>query len=356
MLRVAPIALCCVLLAFAGRAWSAPSKAEEWHDVQGAVFKGEPTELLGPFAIFRTGLKTGRRVALQLLPPTDCVRLNEALRGRPLRADTWANAKGEATKELVGRLMQVENDQLVRVDFSTRPEPAVLVVIYSANAERFSWDMLTDVDPLFRKLRDSYPGMVEGVMYGVRHNQSEHMNMALSRNVPWLVTAFYDQNLLNSLNRFVPETYSILVLSRDGVPLFLEDHPDTAATTKLFSDVAALLDLSRPENPKAWGPRTHFLNAVRQVEFTQGHADPLLVGNPLMKQGLVQRKVFRFEAEVHVNAEGRVKEVKMLPDDMLPEKMSAPIADGLKNAVFAPAIQDGAFVDGVYLYHFRATK
>lgn len=356
MLRVAPVVFFCVLFAFGSdHAWSAPVKLEEWRDLQGNQFKGEPTEVLGPFALFRTGLKTGRRVPLQNFAPPDCVRLNEALRGKPMRADKWANATGDVTHELIGRLMQVDRDKLVRVDLAARPEPAVLIVIFAANAEHYSWDMLTDAEPLFTKLRDTYPGMVEGVMYGVRHNQTEHLSMALTRKVPWLVTDFFEQGLLNNLNRFVPETYSILVLSRDGVPLFLEDHPDTAATTKIFNDVSALLDLMRPENPKAWAPRTHFLNAARQVEFTQGHADPLLVGNPLMKQGLVQRKVFRFEAEIQVTAEGRVKEVKMLPDDMLPEKMSAPIAEGLKKAVFAPAIQDGVFVDGVYLYHFRAT-
>jgi len=357
MLRPVTSAFCCVVIALFCSCLppAASAKMEEWQDLQGNKFTGEPTELIGPFAIFRTGKVTGRRVALQLLAPQDCVRLNEALRNKPPRADKWANATGEATHELIGRVMQVNHDSLVPADLVSRPEPAVLLAVYSANAERFSWDMLTDAVPLFAKLRDTFPGQVDAVMYGVRHNQTEHLNMAISRNVPWLVTSFYEQGLLDTLNRFVPDAYSLVAFSRDGVPLFMANHPDTAATEQLFRDVSAFLDLIRPENPKSWAARTYYWKTVRPFEYSHGHADPMLIGNPLVKQGLVQRHVFHFEAEIQVAADGQVKDVKVLPDDMLPEKMAAPIADGLKKAVFVPAIQDGTFVDGLYLYHFRAT-
>lgn len=343
-----------ILASVSAFAPAAFSKAEDWQDTQGMKFHGEPTELLGPFAVFRTSRNTGLRVALHLLTPADCVRVYEGLKNQPARAEKWANATGEATHELINRVLRVDKDQLVPVNFATRPEPAVLVVFYVNNEEPESWDLLRDASAPFIKLQHDFPGQVEGVMYGIRHKKTEHTSMAMSLKVPWLVTDFYEQGSLNSLNQFVPDSCILMVLTRDGVPLFSVEKPTTATVTHLFGELSSFLDLVRPENPKGWSPRGYYWSAVQPVVHAHDHADPVLVGNPLMAQGLIQRKVFRFDAEIHVSADGSITGVKTLPNDLLPDKMAAPISDGLKKAVFVPAVQDGKFVDGVYLYHFRA--
>lgn len=355
MFSVTPPALCLLLVTSVSLFLpSAFCKPEDWQDTQGNRFRGEPTELFGPFAVFRTGRNTGRRVALQSLSRQECVRLYEALANKPPRGNTWASATGETTHELVGRVLQVDKDDLIPVDFSRRPEPEIVVVLYVSNGERDSWDVLTDASAPFLKLQHDFPGMVEGVMYGLRHSKAEHKNMATSRKVPYLVTDFYDQGSLDTLNRFLPHLYSIMVLSREGVPLFSADQPDKAAIDGLFAELRGLLDLSRPENPKSWPGRGYYWTTVQTFLHAQGHGDPILVGNPLVAHGLVQRKVFRFDAQIQVGADGTAYQVTMMPDDLLPEKMAAPIAEGLKKAVFVPAIQDGKFVEGVYLYHFQA--
>jgi hypothetical protein len=40
----------------------AHAKMSAWKDVKGTSFRGEPTEILGPYAVFRVGGGGGRRV------------------------------------------------------------------------------------------------------------------------------------------------------------------------------------------------------------------------------------------------------------------------------------------------------
>ena len=65
----------CLLFALLA-ALPAPAlaKTSAWKDAAGATFKGEPTEVIGPFAIFRTSGGSGRRVLLRALSPEDCRR------------------------------------------------------------------------------------------------------------------------------------------------------------------------------------------------------------------------------------------------------------------------------------------
>lgn len=357
MFRLPSLVVHCVVIASAlVIASSGFSKSEDWKDTQGNKFHGEPSELWGPIAVFRTSRDTGRRVAVQLLAPEDCVRLHEGLRDKPARANQWSHATGEAARELIGRVMRVEKGALVAADLAHRPEPGVIIAFYVNQANKDSWEMMNAALAPFAKLQQSYPGLVEGVMYGVQHTKTDHASMAVGLNVPWLVTDFYEQGYLDSFNRFLPEEYRMMVLTREGVPLFSADKPTPAEVAAVFSDLSGFLDLVRPENPKGWAARGYYLSVVQPVIFAHGHADPVLVGNPLMAEGLKQRKVLRFDADILVGADGKVTEVKMKKDELLPEKMSAPIADGLKKAVFVPAVQDGKFVDGAYRYHFDAAR
>jgi hypothetical protein len=68
-----------------GFPFKAIGKTEEWKDTQGSRFRGEPAEVLGPLALFRTSRNTGRRLPFHVLSPEDCVRFSEQLRNHPGR-------------------------------------------------------------------------------------------------------------------------------------------------------------------------------------------------------------------------------------------------------------------------------
>src|SRR5260221_4511499 len=106
------------------------AKVESWTDTQGNTFKGEPSEVLGPIALFRTKSAGGRRLPWRALSPADCVRFHEAVAKKPARADDWTKATGNLTFDLLNRVKQRVNNELVKAPLSGRPEPLVLVAFY----------------------------------------------------------------------------------------------------------------------------------------------------------------------------------------------------------------------------------
>jgi hypothetical protein len=53
--------LVLILGVLIGLTSSLVAKRSEWQDLQGTVIKGEPVEILGPFALFRDGATQGKR-------------------------------------------------------------------------------------------------------------------------------------------------------------------------------------------------------------------------------------------------------------------------------------------------------
>ncbi|HEY8993756.1 MAG TPA: hypothetical protein VIM71_03650 [Lacunisphaera sp.] len=95
----------CVLLALLA---PAHAKMSAWKDVQGASFRGEPREILGPLAVFSTGGHGGRWVLLRALSPEDCLRFQAEIAALPPRANRFSDAKGYATANLVGKVQRVQ--------------------------------------------------------------------------------------------------------------------------------------------------------------------------------------------------------------------------------------------------------
>jgi hypothetical protein len=355
-MNTTPRFLLTVLLTVSA-AFAAPPKLEDWTDTQGQKFRGEPSEVLGPIALFRTGPNTGRRVAFTFLEPKDCVRFHRVVSQKPARAESWEQAKSDLTVDLRKRVMRVSEKKLVPADLSGRPEPLFYILFYVSSGEGPSWEMMGTAIQPYWDLQKNHPGMVEGVMVGLRHKATDHTNMATSMNVPWLVASFYEQSSIEAVRRFTPgEGYLLMIVSRNGVPIFSAQDPNKEAVTKTLADLGGLLDLMRPDNPKSWPARVHYLAAVQQATHANGKADPVLVGNPLRPEGLVQRKVYGFEATLAIAADGAVKEVALAPSDSLPEKMVEPLKQALQKAVFVPAVENGNFVDGVYTYRFSAEQ
>lgn len=333
----------------------APLKLEDWVDTQGAKFKAEPVEVLGPIGLFRTGRTTGRRIPFRFLKEEDCVRFRQGLERHEPRAADWAEAKAELSAELKGRTQQVKDGKLVDADFKGRAEPLLYVVFFVANGEGGSWDMLGTANGPYWELQKKHPGMVEGVMYGLRHSLNEHANMAKTMNLPWLVTDLYAQSNIESLRRYAPgEGYAMVVLSRQAVPLFSIANPDKETVTQTLGEVLTLLDLLRPENPKSWPDRAYYEGALRKAEFAKGKADPFLIGNPLLPEGLRQRKVYHLEATLDVAADGLVTHAVLSPETPVPEKLAPALVSALKKAVLVPAIENGSYVPGTYKYQFHS--
>src|SRR3954465_351934 len=96
--------LLSLLLLTAGTIMSPSSRAGEWRDAKGAVFKGEPVEVVGPLAVFYAGRSEWRTVKLSALSPEDCRRFQQAIAKQPARAARWKDARSSATGQLVDRL------------------------------------------------------------------------------------------------------------------------------------------------------------------------------------------------------------------------------------------------------------
>lgn len=336
---------CCSFLA------AASPKLEEWADTQGNSFRGEASEDLGPLAVFRTGAATGRRVPFRYLTPESCVRFYKGLQTKPAVADDWAEAKSDVSQDLKGKVGRVRDGKVVPFDVKGTPEPIVYVVFFASSGEGPSWEMMGSSSGTIQNLQRDHPGKLQAVYVGVRHKQRDHLNMATSMNLPYLVAEYYEQPSMSTLKRFAPgEGYGLVALTRYGVPLFAAHNPSKEETAKLLLDVAALLDLLRRDNPKSWPDRVSYLSAVQPVLHANSSAPPLLVGDPLKAEGLRQRKVERVAANLSVDEKGQVTAVEMVPHPSLPEKLSTAIGEALKKGVFVPAVDQGKFVPGTYAY------
>jgi hypothetical protein len=344
-------------IAIAALPYTLGAKAEEWKDAAGNTFRGEPAEVIGPAALFRTGKLGWRMLPLHFLSTDDCVRLNERLRASPPRADDWAQAKGEMTRELTGNVMRVENDKLVPAALKGRPEPEFFIVLYGSYSNDKAGEMIDALLPAYEKLQNRFPGMVEALFFGTGDKLTDHIDMATSKKMPWLVTNFYSQSDLRLVSRFTFSTkYGIIIVNRDGAPLLSSPADSKEVVQQAMDTLTALLDGMRPENMKSWADRLYYFRTVQPALFKDGCADPLLVGNPLIANGLKQRSVYRFDANIDVAADGNVTAAALSPGGDLPKNLEAPLADALRKAVFVPAVDHGKFVPGVYHYHFETAR
>ena len=238
---------------------------------------------------------------------------------------------------------------------TSRPSPnrQVIIVFFADNSIPESWELLSQSITPFNDLKSRFPGQIEGLFFGLRHSLAEHRAMATQTNIPWLATDYSEEYKLDYLIRFAPgaDEFGLLALSRDGVPLFSFRNPRDSDIKKFFTDLGAFLDLAKPSNPRSWADRANYLRAVQPVIYAAGKSDPLLVGNPLVPEGLKKNHVSLVEANLAVGADGKVKSVALKNEKSLPGPIVAPLTDALKNScVFVAAVENGRFVDGSYAY------
>jgi len=345
LLPRAVVALASILIAL-----PAAAKPSSWNDARGESFRGEPTEILGPFAIFRVG-SAGRRVPLRAFSDEECRRIHAELAQRPSPGPDFARATGEATAELLGRVLRVEGKDLVPAKLDGQAEPSLLLVLSGSHNSGEGWFMANNLSAFYHRLRRIYPNMLEAVFIGTRHDATQHRNIALGSGMPWLVADYDRQRRLSRLARFVPgEGTNVVLVTRQGVPVTGGPADNNSQLRELFDHVTELLWQIDPANPAGWADRLHYLNATRPVEFAAGRGDPVLVGNPFRPEALRQYGVRRIVAKLAVTAEGKVTATLLSGADDVPRALAPAVVKALGEAIVAPAIERGVPVAGTLDY------
>lgn len=332
------------------------AKSEEWTDPQGKKFKGEPSAIIGPVAVFRTGLTTAQRFPLHFLSDEDSVRFATQLGAKPQRASDWSKSKSQLSSEIAGHVLRIENGKLMPADLKGVTEPEFYIIFYASNGVGDSWGMMGSAIWKFQEIQKQYPGMVEGLFFGLGHTRAEHNAMAISSKLPWLVTDFYDEDTMGLVRRLGPaQAPFMLVATRDGAPLFSTIETDEKKVGAFMDQVAELLKLMNPENPKSWADRACYQRSLQLANHRTGEAAPVLVGNPLNAEMLKKHEVKKFSATLLIALDGSVKTATLAEGFEMPQKMVAPISNALTKALFVPAVKDGQFVEGPFEYKFEAT-
>ncbi len=334
--------------------------SEKWKDLQGSSFKAEAVEALGPLGLFRTGRFGSRMVAWRAFSPGECVRFQEQVSHQPERAGDWAQSRNVISRELSGRVLRLQNDKLVPAELGGRPEPEFFLLFFANSGVGKSWEMLGhSIEPYYR-LQQAYPGLVEGLFFGVQHSASDHESMARQMRLPWLVADFHEERRLETIAEFAPadsDSFGLVVVNRAGVPVFSAANPEDSDLKKVFGDLTGLLELMNPGNPRSWPDRAYYLRAVQPVIHAADRAEPVLVGNPLAPEGLSKNGVRQVDATIEVAADGQVTAVTVAPGPNVPEKMIGPLGDALKKAcVFVAAVDHGKFVAATYRYHLEVPR
>lgn len=341
--------------------WLLPAAASEapaadtpqWKDHKGSTFRGEPIEVIGPLAMFRTGALSSRFLPLRVLSAEDCVRFHRAIAERPPRAERWSDARGQAASEFVGRLLRAEKGQLQPFDFRTVPEPELLIMLCGGrrNPEAAAPHYLLDnLAPFISRIQRVYPGRVATVVWAT---SQAHLNLkGLPSARTWLVADPDKQSAMKTVARFVPgQGFSMILLTREGVPLFGSPANDVVEVMKFVDGVSDLLWQLNPANPQSIRDRAHYLRTVRPVEFAESAAPPVLLANPLRIEVLRQRGIAQIDAKFELGADGAVTRVEVQPGPGLPAPLVAPVTEALRRgALFLPAIERGVAVAGTHDY------
>lgn len=346
------LVFCTAITALAcGFAANAVAKSEDWKNAKGETFSASASDILGPWALF----SDGTLVPLNLLSNEDCVRFYERLKDVPARADDWKDAKSPISSELYGRLQHYAGAELAQDNEAGRPEPEFYIIFFTTGDKNLSWNELQRSTPdLYAKVLKAYPDLVQGVVFGVGDTAQDQFDISVNTKGDWMFTVFETEVQMRTLTHLIPTNlYGIVVMTRNGVPLFGPDAATDDEVKATFSNFMGMLDHMRMTDPRVWLARAHYFRAVQPVAYAHGHADPMLMGNPLVGSTLRKMKIYKVDATFHVAADGKITAVDVTPYDMPPNTVKM-FTDGFqRGCVFVPAVDNGKFVDGTYKYHME---
>ncbi len=336
------------MLCLATRAGAAMS---DWKDEAGKTFKGEPADVLGPFAVFRVGGGNGRTVPWNKFSPEECARFHREISAREAAAP---GARGAIFRELEGRVLQMKSGKPAPVDVKERPEPGVIVLISLSNKDGAATRLVTAFQLNYRRIQQVFPGQMEAVFVGQRMEHDRQLDMARSRRMPWLIADPKHQSKMKTLLRDIPAEASVIVaMTRNGVPLLSASGQDEERMRAFMDSLARFMRLLEKDNPRNWQDRRRYLAAARPVEFATGRAEPELMGHSLPPDILRKHAVSCVEARMEVGADGAVGGIEVARTGGVTDALAPGIADALKRGtLFAPAIENGAPVAATYAYRY----
>lgn len=295
---------------------------------------------------------------MNLLSPADCVRFQKGLKDAPARASNWKDAQSKVSAELYGRLLHYNGNALEGDVEDGRPEPEFFIIFYTNDDKVQSWDELGRSTPaLYSKLVADYPGLVQGVVFGhPQEAMQDFMDVATNTKGEWMFTQFHEEIKMRTIQKMMPTNlYGIVVMTRDGVPLFGPESQTDEQVKAIFEKFNGILQLMRPQNIRGWGARAYYTKAIQPVIYADGKCDPVLIGNPLDGEKLRQMKVYKIDATFQVAADGKVTSVEVSPEGLQPNMVEM-FANGFKRGcLFVAAVDHGKFVDGTYKYHLEIT-
>jgi len=228
-----------------------------------------------------------------------------------------------------------------------------IMMFYTTSDRNQSWNLLSGANPgRYAKIINDHPDLIQGVVYGVSEDPQDYFDVEANTKGDWLFAQFDNETLMRRIQKMTPTNrYGLLVVTRDGVPLFGPDAATDDQIKATFDKFSAMLDHMRPDDPVVWLARAHYLRAVQPVEYASGRCDPLLMGNPLVEAKLRQLKIYQVDATFHVAADGKITSVDIKPGEMSPE-MAKMFSGGFqRGCLLVPAVDHGKFVDGTYHYH-----
>lgn len=355
--RLSQLVLCLI-----GIAASASAAFSEWKESTGKSFKGEPADVLGPFALFHTGASGGRTVLLHTLSAADCLRLHRELNSPERQAGTESASgpqRGIISREIAGGMLRLRSGKLQSVDLSAKPEPSIYVLL--SLSPRDGGALSRIVNALFlqyQRIQRVYPNQLEAIYFSRIRSTEQFLEIAKSRRMPWLVADPKKMDRMKTFERVAPfEGNFVVALSRNGVPILSAGGHDEEALTRFMDQLASILSLIQPDNHRNWRDRHHYLSAIRPAVHAENQAEPLLLGHPLRPEALRKNGIGQIKAQLQVSPEGKIGQVRLSRTAGVDEKVGPGLAEALRRSiVILPAIDKGQPTAAVYHYVYDVPK
>lgn len=248
-----------LIMALLASALPVAAKTSEWTDLQGTTFKGEPLEILGPYALFRTSFGGGKRVLLRGFSNESIQRFWQEARD-PDPTPRWSDTHADATEDVVGHALQLgDNGKLVKVDFTQVEEPRLLLVLYGSHNDGEGWDMSNALSSIYKRFQRVHPGQLGCLFIGLRHDREQHLRIVTQTGMPWYVADLDDQPEMRTLIRYAPKEGSLMLLmSRNGQVILSGRASDKAAIAGFVDALYDFLWQLDAANPKFWPDRQHY--------------------------------------------------------------------------------------------------
>lgn len=325
---------------------SLEAKTSDWSDILGNSFRGEPLQVLGPMALFRTSSGGTKWVLLRSLSTETIQRFyREARVSEP--APRWADTKADAAVELVGRASHIGADgKMAKADFTKVAEPQLLLVLYGPRAWGDSQTVALAPQGIYTHLQALRPGQLEFVFLGDK-------SVISWTQMPWYTAGQDELAEMHTLSRYAPKEDSLIVLmTRSGQVLMSARGENYGTITKFLDTVGDFLWKIDPANPASWIDRLHYLNSVRPIEHARDLAGPVLIGPPFRAEALRALGLSRIAATLRVDAAGKVTEVAWPFDPGVPAAMQDRLKEALLHGRFAPAIDHGTAIPATYEFAY----